>query len=411
MLQQKTTVIDLNWLLSCGDILLSSSRSYTANEQRTNSVFTNTRFHSKASIQNLCKSIQRQLQCQIVFVLRSIFNDGVCSIDIPGKLARYRNLFAGLAQKTLSLRLSRENVSQQLGQCQREKRLVDLSRFCTGVDQKSKATLCRRRLWHYIKKHRLRSGRNSYRSMFDTVSMGSASKSKKCGKTAYANGLKRLYTHVCMYYKWCCTRSDSFSRGAVGTFGHLRYGQRLHRFCNIIQFFKEQLLLHYQSQKEYSLLSKAFLPNRQEHGFTKRPDNKTDRSKKFKALPDTTEANHFSRRRTESNVRIFNQQLSTGCVNNLPTLQTSLADRVVLQMDQTTLANKVVLRNFDQRGQDPGLDSDQCLRACSDHQEGTETGAFITRNTPNYKYPTFRENPAKTSTYGQLLQSQRTRKL
>ena len=69
-------------------------------------------------------------------------------------------------------------------------------------------------------------------------------------------------------------------------------------------------------------------------------------------------------------------------------------------MDQITLANKVVLRNFDQRSQDPGLDTDQCLCACSDNQKGAETGAFTTRNTPNYKYPTFRENPAKTSTYG-----------
>ena len=73
-------------------------------------------------------------------------------------------------------------------------------------------------------------------------------------------------------------------------------------------------------------------------------------------------------------------------------------------MAQAALANKVVLRNFDQRIRDPGLDRDQCLRACSDNQKGTETGAFATRNTPNSKHLTFRENPAKTSTYGKLLQ-------
>ena len=389
MLQQKTTVIDLNWLLSCGDILLSSCRRATANEQRTNSVFTNTRFHSKASIQNLCQSIQWQLQCQIVHVFRSIFNDGVCSANLSPKPKRYRNLFASFAQKTLSLRLSWNNVSQQLSQCQREKRLANISRLCTSSYQKSKAALRRRRLWHHIKKYRLRSGCNSYRSMPVTVSLGSTSQSKKCGKAAYADGPERLDTHVCTHYKRCGARNDSFSRYAPGTFSHLRHGQRLYRFCNIIQFFKEQLLLHYQSKKERSLLSKVLSSNRQEHRFTKRPDNKIDRHKNFKTLPDTTEANYFSRRRATTHFRIFNQQLSVGRVDNLSALQTSLADRTVLQMDQTALANKVVLRNFDQRSQDPGLDRDQCLRACSDNQKGTETGAFTTRNTPNYKYPTF----------------------
>ena len=301
------------------------------------------------------------------------------------------------------MRLSRKSFSQQFSQRQRKKRLANISRLCTSSNLKSQATLCRRRLWRYIKKYSLRFRCNCDRFMPDTVSMGSASQGKKCSKAAHADGPERLHSHVCTHYKRCCTRNNSLSNYTSGTFCHLRHGQRLYRFCNIIQFFKEQLLLHYQSKKECSLLSKVFSASRQEHWFTKRPDNKTDWYQNFKTLPNTTEANHFSRRRTESNFRIFDQQLSTGCVDYLPTLQTALADRTVLQMDKTAFENKVVLRNFDQRSQGPGLDRDQCLRACSDNQKGAETGAFVTRNTPNYKHPTFRENPAKTSTYGKLL--------
>jgi len=393
----------LNWLLSCGDTLLSSSRRSTTHEQRMNSLFTNTRFHSKTSIQNLYQSIQRQLRSQVFLVFRSISDDGFCPANLSPKPKRHRNLFKSLAQKTLPLRLSWKSFSQQLGQCQREKRLANLSRLCTDSDQKSKVALRQRRLRHYFKKYRLCSGRNSNRLMPFVVSMGSTSQSKKCRKAPYAYGPERLDTHICTHYKRCCTRNNSLSNYTSGTFCHLRHGQRLHRFCNIIQFFKEQLLLHYQSKKECSLLSKVFSSSRQEYWPTKRSDNKTDWYQNFKTLPNTTEANHFSRRRTESNFRIFDQQLSTGCVDYLPTLQTALADRTVLQMDKTAFENKVVLRNFDQRSQDPGLDRDQCLRACSDNQKGAETGAFITRNTPNYKHPTFRENPAKTSTYGKLL--------
>ncbi len=172
---------------------------------------------------------------------------------------------------------------------------------------------------------------------------------------------------------------------------------------NIIQFFKEQLLFCYQSKKECSLLSQVFSPNRQKHRFKKRPDNKTSWHKNFRILPDTTEANQFPRRRSATNFRVSDQQFSTGCFDCLSALQTALADRTFLQVDQAALANKVFFWYFDQCCQNSSLDRDQCLRACSDNQKGAETGAFATRNTPNSKYLTFRENLAKTSTYGKLL--------
>jgi hypothetical protein len=81
-----------------------------------------------------------------------------------------------------------------------------------------------------------------------------------------------------------------------------------------------------------------------------------------------------------------------------------MADRIILQMDQTTPADKIFFRNFHQCSQDANMDSYQCLCACGDNQKGAETGAFTTRNTPNYKHLTFREKHAKTSTYGKLLQ-------
>ena len=403
MLQQKTTVIALNRLLCCGDILLSSIRRSTVNEQRKNSVFANTRLHSKASIQNLRQSLQRKSSSQIFFLLRPIFNNGFRSTYISRKSKRYRNLLKSFASKTLSLRLSWQSVSKQFIKCKRETRLPNIPRLCTGAYQKSETTLCRRRLWYYIKKYSLCFGCNCHRSMPVVVSMGSASQGQKCGKAPYADGLKRLYTCVYTHYKRCCARNNSLSHCASGTFGHLCHGQWLHRLCNIIQFFKEQLFLCYQSKKEYSLLSQVFLSNRQKHWLKKRPDNKTHWPENFRTLSDTTEAHQFSRRRTESNLCVSDQQFSVRRVNNLPALQTALADRTFLQVDKTALANKIVLRHFYQCRQDTNLDSNQCLCACSDNQKGTETGAFTTRNTPNSKYLTFRENIAKTSTYGKLL--------
>ena len=403
MLRLKKTVIDLNWLLSCGDILLSPIRRSIANEQRTNSVFANPRFYSKASIQNLCQSLQWKLSSQIFLMFRSISDDGICPANLSRKSERYRNLFKSVAQKTLSLWLSWKSFSQQFSQRQRKKRLANLSRLCTNTDQKSKATLCQRRLWRHVRKYRLCFGCNRNRLMPVAVSLGSASQIQKCGKASYTDGPERLDTYVCTRYKRRCARDDSFSRGTVGTVSHICHGQRLHRLCNIIQFFKEQLFLCYQSKKEYSLLSQVFSSNRQKHWFKKRPDNKVNWPKNFKALPDTTETNHFSGRRPKPNFRFPDQQFSIECIDSLSALQIALANRTFLQVDQTALANKIVFRNFYQRSQGPSLDRDQCLCACGDNQKGTETGAFVTRNTPNYKRPTFRENHAKTSTYEKLL--------
>ena len=212
MLQQKTTVIDLNWLLSCGDILQPLLRRAIANEQRKNSVFANPRFHSKASIQNLPQSLQRKLSSQIFLMLRPISNDGFCPTNVPRKPEKYRNLFKSFGRETLSLRLSWKSFSQQFSQRQRKKRLANISRLCTSADQKSKATLRERRFRHHVREYRLCFGCNCNRLMPVTISLGSASQTQKRCKATYTDGPERLYTHVYTHYKRCCIRNHSFSK-------------------------------------------------------------------------------------------------------------------------------------------------------------------------------------------------------
>jgi len=146
----------------------------------------------------------------------------------------------------------------------------------------------------------------------------------------------------------------------------------------------------------------VFPTDRQRHWSQKRPDNKIDRPKNFKNLSRTAKANQLSRRRSESHFRVPNEQFSIGRTDCLSTLQTALADRTFLQVDQAALANKVILWYFNQRRQDTDMDSDQCLRACSNNPQGVETGTFTTRDASNSKHLTIRENLAKTSTYGKL---------
>ncbi len=402
-LQRKTTVIDLNSLLSCGDIFQSLVRRNTANENRAYSFFANPGLYSKASIQSLRQSLQWQPSDQIFFMFRPISNDGICTVDIPRQLKRSRDLLASFRRQTISLWLSRKNFSKYFSRRKREKKLANISRLCTSSNSQSQTTLRRRRLWHYIKKYSLRLRCNRYRLMPFAISLGSTSQAQKCCKAPYAYGPERLYTHVYTHYKRCCTRNNSLSDSAFGAAIYIRHGQGLHRFCNIIQFFKEQILFYCTSKKEHSLLSQVFPSDRQKHWFAKRPDNKIDRPKNFKTLSDTAKANQFSRRRSTSHFRFSDQQFSTGRTNSLSALQVTLADRTFLQVDQTALADKVIFWHFNQRCQNSDMDSDQRICACCNNSQGIETGAFATRNTPNSEHLAFRENLAKTSTYEKLL--------
>ena len=195
MLHQKTTVIDLNSLLSCGDILQSPSRRIATNEQRTYSFFANPGLYSKASIQSLCQSLQWQPSNLIFFMFRPISNNGFCAVDISRQLKRCRNLFACFRGQAISLWLSRQNFSKYFSRCKREKKLANISRLCTSSNSQSQTTLHRRRLWRYIKKYSLRLRCNRYRLMPFAISMGSTSQAQKCCKAPYAYGSERLYIY------------------------------------------------------------------------------------------------------------------------------------------------------------------------------------------------------------------------
>ena len=126
MLQQKTTVIDLSRLLSYSGILIPPVRRATVHEQRTNSVFTDSRFHSKAPIQGVCQSIQRKLSRQIVLLFRSISDNGFCPTDVSRKPARYRSLSPLSEQQALSHGHPQSGVEKYSGQRQQGTRLANL---------------------------------------------------------------------------------------------------------------------------------------------------------------------------------------------------------------------------------------------------------------------------------------------
>jgi hypothetical protein len=70
-----------------------------------------------------------------------------------------------------------------------------------------------------------------------------------------------------------------------------------------------------------------------------------------------------------------------------------MASGELLQMDQAKFADKIILRHDRQRGEDSGMDRDQCLGACSDYQKGIACRSEPQRHFANSQPDAFRENP------------------
>ena len=95
-------------------------------------------------------------------------------------------------------------------------------------------------------------------------------------------------------------------------------------------------------------------------------------------------------------------------VNDLRSLQKSLAGRIVLQMDQATSAHQTVLWYVRKCYQIANLD--RCLGLCagSHHKKTTQAEYFALHFVTNFIRHCFRENPHTASLAGRRIQIRRT---
>jgi hypothetical protein len=71
----------------------------------------------------------------------------------------------------------------------------------------------------------------------------------------------------------------------------------------------------------------------------------------------------------------------------------SLADRIILQIDQAASSNQGLLWHERQGGQDPDLDCHHRLSARSNRQKSTETGKESLHNSTDFEHQSFRKKP------------------
>src|SRR5438552_3626257 len=115
------------------------------------------------------------------------------------------------------------------------------------------------------------------------------------------------------------------------------------------------------------------------------------------ALSLRAATSQLSLARNRSKTGAVDQQLLDPIAECRRSLSLPLADRTLLQMDQTTSAHQAVFRYFNQQRQDANLDRRLGLCPSSDHQATARSGPQSLHNSTDLESHAVRENAAFTS--------------
>ena len=99
----------------------------------------------------------------------------------------------------------------------------------------------------------------------------------------------------------------------------------------------------------------------------------------------------------------FEEQLRLACANHHQDLQVSLANRVVLQMDQAASQNQGFLWYLRERCKDSDLGCYLCVCPRGDCQKTPQFGSEPLHNSTDFKSYTFREDTYFTGSFKHQL--------
>jgi len=144
-------------------------------------------------------------------------------------------------------------------------------------------------------------------------------------------------------------------------------------FALLYTFTQNLSFFYHQSQRQSQLSPSLLSQGRQDYWSAMRPNDYTQRLLRIEGLSCCTSPYQLLRCRDRQQARIFNKQIFPASFDNCWALQTPLADRDFLQMDQAIPAHQNIFWYHRERSEDSNLDSHQCLRSRGHYQEGTES--------------------------------------
>ena len=310
-------------------------------------------------------------------------------------------------QKTYHMGIRGKDFPQHTGPCQSDKRLAHLRRLCSDTHQESQITLCRRFIWHRAGTNHLRAGCHNHRSLPISLSVGGIPQAQGSGETAYASRFAWQHSDGSFHYQRESSRSQHPRQTIHRSRRDLYYGSRLSGFRSSLQDPSISSIFCNASQKQLQFSTTLFAKDRQSIGTQMRSGHYSACLLLQERLSGETQANNLLRRETKQETGFPDQQLYLACSDYHGALSQTLADRVVLQMDQAASANKSILWNIRKCGQDANMDCHHHLCAGSYHQKAIEVETESLHNFTDCKRNAVRENAAIAGAY--RCRSRRTR--
>ena len=356
--------------------MLGTDISGGADVYRQNAICPNHGLSSLEHISSYCRPVWRRLSYSYFPLRRAISYPGVCPVDLSGETARYRGLLVGSGVEALPYGHQRIDIPVDSGRCKRIPRLAHLRRFCAEADCSSKKALCWRGTRSQSFQHGLCAGLYNYRPLSFCISMGSIPRCKSSSQSSYTPGSQRRNTQFHSHHRRQVARYQYTRSSYSGSRGVLHHGSGTHRLRSTLYAAQSRKFFRDPNKVEPQRKARLLRPCGPYHRHYMRPDRYVERVLQSLPLPRIFEPYPLQRYREGQDAYFSNQQHHFATTHNIRSLQKPLADRTVLQMDQTAPSYQAILWHVGKCSENSNLDRSFRVCAHRNHQKKAQSRSF-----------------------------------
>ena len=394
-------VIDLNTQTNRLHSVVSDKRSQQGNSyvHRQTCLLASSRLSSFVHVSPMRRALPRRSQNKEFHLPRPVSRHGFCAVDLPRELARHRSLPTRTRPKALSHGHPQPDFTKHSLQCQQSPGLENLRRSGPQPHSGGTQALLERLIWRRTRPNRIRPGCDNRRPMFISLSLGAFSQSQGGDQAPYPARFARQYPNLYPYLRRQEARSQRLGRADSRGRSLLRYGSWLSRLSSSPSPKQRLGILCHPRQEKHGLQTTLLSPGGPRNRHDLRPDHTFNRPAFVRALPRQASPHQNARCRVRQSADLSHEQFHPASHNHFTALSFPLANRTLLQMDQTEFAHKNFLRHQQERRKNPNMD--RCHRLFDDcnSEETAKNRRQSLHNSTDFERYCIRKNAIETATY------------
>ena len=320
----------------------------------------------------------------------SVLGACLCTAHYARIAARYRDQFASATQTFLSHGVALQNgFSQYLGQRKPSQAVGSLCGLGPSLDQNGAYALRQRTVELGVGVadgcDRLRVGFDYDRLVFEHLQLGTVSNYEGSDQASYPDRFEGIDPEFYSYQRWKNARCKSarypLRARLYRGWRVLRDGQSVCRLRATLHIAHGQSVLRDSCQDKHASRDGAIVSRRDKYWFDQRSSCSIGWGADRCAVSRANSTCNVLRPRNRQYLRVSDKQSHPPASQHyLRNLQTALASRIVLLMDQTAPSNQSLLWQHGKCREDANMDRDCDLRLDCNYEEAIEFETFALRN-------------------------------